>query len=134
LKKKKKDIKDLEPKLSDGIVRQDEKNPCGISVNVNQVNLTMMRKKDKIYIFERRCPHRRQDLSLGDIEDLGIAGPVIKCPYHFWQFSLETGQCHWSSEHRDDMLLKTFPYQIKDGLIWVGFDKFDPSYFDAEDF
>ncbi|KAI9294812.1 hypothetical protein K502DRAFT_316547, partial [Neoconidiobolus thromboides FSU 785] len=46
---------------------------------------------------EAFCPHQGYPLyksKLIDIEEFGVKfGTAIKCPAHFWCFSLDNGQC-----------------------------------------
>ncbi|NNE12097.1 MAG: Rieske 2Fe-2S domain-containing protein [Ilumatobacter sp.] len=51
------------------------------------------------YVVQRRCPHRKADLSVfGEIE-AGHDGDVLICTLHGWKFDCETGRCLTAADH-----------------------------------
>ncbi len=48
----------------------------------------LFRIKGKIYAVDNTCPHEG-----GPIGDGEVDGCVVTCPWHEWQFSLESGEC-----------------------------------------
>jgi 5,5'-dehydrodivanillate O-demethylase oxygenase subunit len=73
-------------------------------------------------LVDRRCAHRRADLSLGMVEENGL-----RCHYHGWAYD-ERGQCI-SQPFEDTTMpeknikcsiaVKAYPVQVKAGLIWT---------------
>ncbi len=72
-------------------------------------------------LTDRRCAHRRADLSYGFVETCGI-----RCNYHGWQFD-ETGRCVAQPFEetvkpgglKAEVRLKAYPVEAKGGLIWA---------------
>jgi len=69
-----------------------------------------------------RCPHHGAPLCLGRIRDRETGAPgryelsgrrVLRCPWHGWEFDLETGRCV------DEPSLRTAVYeaQVVDGRV-----------------
>ncbi|KAM4602618.1 uncharacterized protein ACJ7VT_019236 isoform 2-T3 [Polymixia lowei] len=46
---------------------------------------------DRYWAMDSFCPHEGGPLELGDIEDLGNGKMVLVCPWHHFDFCLETG-------------------------------------------
>ena len=73
-------------------------------------------------------------LHLGDIETVGEANILcIVCPWHRWKIELKTGKLKVPLRPKQ---VTIYPVKISDmGHIYIGFDEFSPSYFEAkEDF
>jgi 5,5'-dehydrodivanillate O-demethylase oxygenase subunit len=73
-------------------------------------------------LVDRRCAHRRADLSLGMVEKFGL-----RCHYHGWAYD-HSGQC--TSQPFEDttmpeknlkcaIAIKAYPVQVKAGLVWT---------------
>lgn len=62
------------------------------------------------HAIEDSCPHMYFPLSDGD-----VAGCVVTCAYHGWQFDVTTG----NSLMTEHIRVKRFPVQVKDGAVWV---------------
>lgn len=45
-----------------------------------------------VHAFPDRCPHRLAPLSIGSVDTVGGATPVLRCAYHGWCFDAE-GRC-----------------------------------------
>jgi nitrite reductase (NADH) small subunit len=71
-----------------------------------------------------RCPHSGAPLCLGTVRQrvIGTPGhyaltgePVLRCPWHGWEFDLETGRC------RDDasMRVALYPAEVRDGRVRI---------------
>ncbi len=55
------------------------------------------------YIVQRRCPHRKADLSVfGEIES-SVDGDELVCTLHGWRFDCATGRCKTSDNHPLDI-------------------------------
>ncbi len=71
-----------------------------------------------------RCPHSGAPLCLGTVierstgrpgEYEGSGRPVLRCPWHGWEYDLETGGC------LDDerMRAAVYPVQVEGGRVFV---------------
>ena len=60
------------------------------------------RSDDQFYAVTSRCPHQGAPLCLGDVDgtflpsrpgefSFGMEGQIIRCPYHGYEYDLETG-------------------------------------------
>jgi 5,5'-dehydrodivanillate O-demethylase oxygenase subunit len=86
-------------------------------------DLTLYRDLNGTYgLVDRRCAHRRADLSYGFVEPEGI-----RCNYHGWLFD-ETGRCaaqpfeDVANPHacfRDKVRITAYPVEERAGLIWA---------------
>ncbi len=73
-------------------------------------------------LIDRRCAHRRADLSHGMVEQSGL-----RCNYHGWCFN-EVGKCIQQPfedtvapqrKGRDRVAIKSYPVQTLGGLVWA---------------
>jgi nitrite reductase (NADH) small subunit len=71
-----------------------------------------------------RCPHRGGPLCLGSVRERTIGSPgryelsgrlALRCPWHGWEFDLETGRC------LDDPAVRAavYPVRIESGRVLV---------------
>jgi nitrite reductase/ring-hydroxylating ferredoxin subunit len=79
---------------------------------------------EALHGIRNRCPHHGGPLCLGRIEERqgGAPGtyaltgrPILRCPWHGWEFDLETGRC------LDDPSLRVAVYavEVADGRVRV---------------
>ncbi len=54
------------------------------------------------------CPHNRGPLEQGWVRD----GRVVVCPWHWYRFDLDTGECETAPQHH----LATYPVVERDGV------------------
>lgn len=73
-------------------------------------------------LVDRKCPHRRADLSYGFVEECGL-----RCNYHGWLFR-EDGSCAAQPfedtaapqlNFKDKIKIKSYPVKTQSGLIWA---------------
>ena len=73
-------------------------------------------------LVDRRCAHRRADLSLGMVEQCGL-----RCHYHGWAYD-QSGHCtaqpfeDTSMPERNtkaSVTIKAYPVQVKSGMVWA---------------
>jgi len=66
--------------------------------------------KGKVVATNGQCPHSEGPLNEGDVE-----GAVLTCPWHGWQFDLETGLCL----EDDSITLARYPVRIDGDDVMV---------------
>ncbi|MDQ3865969.1 MAG: Rieske (2Fe-2S) protein [Actinomycetota bacterium] len=94
-------------------------------VRVGGRELGVLRDEDgQLYAVRNRCPHHGAPLCRGRIREREVGAPglyepsgkrVLRCPWHGWEFDLETGRC------LDDARLRTrlYPVKVVDGRVLV---------------
>jgi nitrite reductase (NADH) small subunit len=81
---------------------------------------------DSFYTVHPRCPHKGADMCAGTVSGTFVAaGPhelvygrrhkVLRCPWHGWEFDVESGVC------RDDpkMRVAVYPVRVENGRVLV---------------
>jgi nitrite reductase/ring-hydroxylating ferredoxin subunit len=79
------------------------------------------------FAIRNRCPHQGAPLCRGPISGTmlpsnpdeyrpAMAGGVVRCPWHGWEFDLETGRSMFGIS-RDRTA--TYPVEIRDGEVFV---------------
>lgn len=74
-----------------------------VGVDVEGRRIGVLRKGGAIYAFSNRCPHHGGPMCSGSVSgtmfpsdpdefDYGLDGLVIKCPWHAYEFNVETGE------------------------------------------
>ncbi len=82
-------------------------------VNVEGVDLILMRYEGGIAAYLDACPHEGAQLSFGERE-----GDVLICARHLWEFDVRTGE-HISRVHRPQQDLTKVPVRVKDEHVEV---------------
>lgn len=59
----------------------------GKVVKVNGHDVALFKIGSEFYAIENTCPHRQGPLGEGY-----LAGEIVTCPWHGWQFDVKTGQ------------------------------------------
>jgi nitrite reductase/ring-hydroxylating ferredoxin subunit len=73
------------------------------SFDAGRVRVCVVRRGDRFYALNDRCPHRQVALSAGTLggtalpSEVGIVrygrdGEILRCPWHGWEFDVRTGQ------------------------------------------
>jgi nitrite reductase/ring-hydroxylating ferredoxin subunit len=62
------------------------------------------------YALDGICPHQGGPLGKGE-----LAGCIVTCPWHGFQFDVTTGQ-HQTS---NSLVQPTFPVKVESGEVWV---------------
>ncbi|HSK17120.1 MAG TPA: Rieske (2Fe-2S) protein [Gaiellaceae bacterium] len=77
-----------------------------------------------VHGIRNRCPHHGGPLCLGSVQERVEGAPggyalagrrILRCPWHGWEFDLETGAC------ADDPSLRAavYPARVEDGRVLV---------------
>lgn len=92
-----------------------------IGIKFQNASVALFRDRDgEVHAIEDRCAHRGVKLSHGFVEDCNV-----RCVYHGWTYSPDGKLCDIQHElfgkPFPSVRLRTFPVQIRYGLIWVFF-------------
>lgn len=82
----------------------------------------------QLYAVKNVCPHKQAPLARGTVGgtmlpsanpgelEFGLDNRVLKCPWHGWEFDLETGKCLFGVS---DRRVATYAVQIRDDQVYV---------------
>jgi nitrite reductase/ring-hydroxylating ferredoxin subunit len=95
-----------------------------LEVRVGQLRAGATIHDGRVYLFQTQCPHRGGPLRRGAIRArvsaelpgqivLDTAHPVLTCPWHSFEFSLETGEALWN----DQLCIRVFATEVVDGRV-----------------
>lgn len=95
-------------------------------VEVGGRSIGVLHSKQGLYAVRNHCPHQGAPLCLGRVSGALFAdrphayrydldGRVLSCPWHHWEFDLETGQCLFDPKLR----VRTYPVRVRDGDVFV---------------
>lgn len=73
----------------------------------------LLRKQDAVYAFPAKCPHAGGDLCKGWLD---VQGRIV-CPDHKYRFDPANGR----NTSGEGYKLVTYPVEIKDDTLYVGF-------------
>jgi nitrite reductase/ring-hydroxylating ferredoxin subunit len=95
-------------------------------VAVDGREIGIVRWVDDVFALANLCAHQRGPLCRGTIVsrldaadpgnmELADGPPVIACPWHGWEFDVQTGRAVWDDRYR----VRTFPAHVVDGRVLV---------------
>lgn len=102
---------------------------------INGTDIAVVAWRAKVYAVRNRCPHMHAPLTLGFITpklcpgasigtmDVDEDAPVLSCPWHLWQFDLQTGAALADSKYK----ITAFPTELRDGRVFVDLDRRGPA-------
>lgn len=64
----------------------------------------------EVIVTDNACPHASGNLAGGE-----VAGRTVTCPWHHWEFDLDSGQC----THSPRASVRRYTAEVKDGHVWV---------------
>jgi len=79
---------------------------------------------DGLRALRNRCPHQGGALCLGTVAERLVGSPgryqlggttMLRCPWHGWEFSVESGLCADDPSKR----VATYPVRVDDGRVLV---------------
>lgn len=93
-------------------------------VRVGQLRAGATIHDGRVYVFQTQCPHRGGPLARGAIRApvsaetpgeivLDPDHPVVSCPWHNFEFSLETGRARWNAA----LCIRVFATDVVDGRV-----------------
>jgi len=93
------------------VARADEIAPGTLAcVRVGEVELALARIGDEFYATQGHCLHLQGPLCEGR-----LAGHVLSCPWHGWQYDVRTGE----NEFDRAIQLETYEVEVEDGEVRV---------------
>jgi nitrite reductase/ring-hydroxylating ferredoxin subunit len=89
--------------------------------------IAYVRQGDSVFAFRNVCPHQSALLSLGSVARrlssprvgqvaIGDGAPVVRCPWHSWEFDLRSGR---SLQLGDRYRFAVYRVEIVDGRVQV---------------
>ena len=83
--------------------------------------------EDAFFAVRDRCPHRPADICQGTVGGTFVGSPpqelrygkhdrVLRCPWHGWEFDLETGRSLLEPERFG---LRVYPVTVHDDMVFV---------------
>ena len=104
--------------------------PCGavhmVRAGRHEIGV-VMGANGEIYAIANRCPHRGGAICKGALGGtlmpsepgelvFGMAGEVLRCPWHGYEFSLRTGKCLFTGLA---LRLRTYRVEVRDGRVHI---------------
>ncbi len=103
----------------------------GVLAAAGGTELGVFRVRGRVHAYENRCRHQGGPVCTGEIigryeQVLNADGTVagerfaddevrIACPWHGWEYDLETGECTADRRYR----LRRFPVTVRDGDVYA---------------
>lgn len=72
--------------------------------------IALFKRSEEIYALENACPHQGGPLGEGTLE-----GGCVTCPWHGWQFDIQTGSC----QNMPGEDARTIPIEVVNGEIFL---------------
>ncbi|XP_026873479.2 uncharacterized protein HI_0077 [Electrophorus electricus] len=90
------------------------KTPCTKLYSEDGQHIVLVRSDDgRFWAMDSSCPHEGGPLDQGDIEDLGNGRLALICPWHCFEFSLETGSSSTGLQNH------VYNVRVTDGKIYI---------------
>jgi nitrite reductase/ring-hydroxylating ferredoxin subunit len=97
-----------------------------VIVELNGRSVGVFNVGGTFYALRDRCPHSGGALCRGPVTGTtlptrdrsfvyGMAGRILRCAWHGWEFEIETGRC--LSDPR--LRAKTYPVVVEEGSVYV---------------
>jgi nitrite reductase/ring-hydroxylating ferredoxin subunit len=110
------------------VCRLDELQPGQrriVSIGGRQIGV--IRTETAIYAIRNVCPHQGAELCRGGVSGTMLPSPaheyvvglhdrVLRCPWHGWEFDMETGKSVFDP---DNVRVRTYPVTVEDGSIVI---------------
>lgn len=95
-------------------------------VSVEGRSIGIFKSNGKIYAVRNLCPHKRAPVCRGQLRGtflpsdpssfvFGMENQVLQCPWHGWEFDLETGEQMSGKSSR----LTLYPVKLQDGSVFL---------------
>ncbi len=83
----------------------------GIVVDVKDKCLAVFNVAGSFHVIDNLCLHRGGPLGEGD-----LAGEVVSCPWHGWEYNVKTGHCVTNPSSN----VKAYQTVVEDGDVKIG--------------
>ena len=87
-----------------------------MELEVDGKKFTLAKFQDSYFAFASKCPHASGRMAAGYINPLG----QVVCPLHRYCFDMKNGR----NTSGEGYFLKTYPIEIKEGALFIGFKPF----------
>ena len=87
-----------------------------MEMEVDGKQFTLAKFQDAYFAFASKCPHASGRMAAGYINPLG----QVVCPLHRYCFDMKNGR----NTSGEGYFLKTYPIEIKEGALFIGFKPF----------
>jgi nitrite reductase (NADH) small subunit len=102
-----------------------------VPVKVAGRTIGVLRKDDNVYAFSNRCPHQGAPMSFArtagtmlpsepDEYDFALDGLIVKCPWHAYEFNVQTGESMCQIMRAR---LPVYQTEIRDSEVFLTFGK-----------
>jgi nitrite reductase/ring-hydroxylating ferredoxin subunit len=84
----------------------------GVFVSAGGRELAVFHLTDpqRFAVIDNSCPHASGNLAGGE-----LAGCIVSCPWHHWEFDVTTGRC----THSEAAKVNSYPVEIRDRHIYA---------------
>jgi 3-phenylpropionate/trans-cinnamate dioxygenase ferredoxin subunit len=87
-----------------------------LRVELDEIDVAVVRVDDEVFAIEDRCSHADFPLSDGEVEPDGLGGCAIECALHGSRFDLRTGK---PSGPPATAAVRVFPVTVTDGDVYL---------------
>ena len=99
-----------------------------VFVDVDGRSIGVFNVAGQLYALRNSCPHQGAELCAGTVGgtmvpsrplayEYSLEGRVLRCPWHGWEFDLETGEKLFDPTSR--ARVRTYPVGVEDGVVVV---------------
>ena len=85
-----------------------------LAAKVEGHSVILWRKKDRVVCYHNACTHLAYPIDMGQVNS-----GIITCPFHRFQYKLETGECLTAP----DLPLESYPVRIEGEKVFVQVEK-----------
>lgn len=96
-------------------------------LDVGKRSVGVYRLGARFYALLNYCPHHGAPICLGKLSgtmlpsapgeyEYGLDGTVLRCPWHGWEFDIDSGRCLFGV---DRARLKTYPVKVVSGRVTI---------------
>jgi nitrite reductase/ring-hydroxylating ferredoxin subunit len=97
-------------------------------VEIDSREIGIIRMNGAFYALRNVCPHQFGPVCSGMLRPLLVGSesragelscdhsrPVITCPWHGWEFFVDSGSAVWDENYK----VRTYPVTVQDGRVYV---------------
>ena len=76
----------------------------------HELGVFWLTEPERVVVVDNACPHAGGSLSSGE-----VTGNIVTCPWHYWQFNLDTGV----SLHSLWARVRRYRSEVRQSAVWV---------------